>query len=76
MQYYEILVAFQLWWGSDRNPQCLDPVPELYQLPAWTGSIEKWEGPDNMEQVLAPVDRMRWAAPGPDWNVEDFDLGV
>ena len=76
VQYYEILVAFQLWWGSDRNPQCLDPVPELYQLPAWTGSIEKWEGPDNMEQVLAPVDRMRWAAPGPDWNVEDFDLGV
>lgn len=42
VQYREIRAAFRVWWRSGNNPQRRDPVPELWRMPPWRGTIEDW----------------------------------
>lgn len=42
VQYREIRAAFRAWWTSGNNPQRRNPVPELWRMPRWRGTIEDW----------------------------------
>lgn len=42
VQYREIRAAFRAWWMSGNNPQRRSPVPELWRMPRWRGTIEDW----------------------------------
>ena len=42
VQYREIRAEFRAWWRSGDNPQRMDPVPELWRMPPWRGTIEDW----------------------------------
>lgn len=80
VQYREIEIAFQLWWISEKNPQFWDPLPELFQVKAWSGTVWDWEAPESMEYLQEPRRRGRQAARNEDgslqqpefhWNLED-----
>lgn len=81
VQYQEIQSAFRMWWNSETNPQYLEPLPELYRMEAWSGGLEDWKAPENMEHLYEPMRRRRWAARNADgslrqpefhWNFEDY----
>lgn len=59
VQYRELRAAFQLWWSSRKNPQRLDPLPELWRMKPWSGIVEGWKAPDNGEHLLEPMKRGR-----------------
>lgn len=61
VQYRELRAAFGLWWSSTKNPQRLDPLPELWRMKPWSGIVEGWKAPDNGEHLLEPMKRGRWA---------------
>lgn len=42
VQYREIRTEFRAWWRSGDNPQRMNPVPELWRMPPWRGTIEDW----------------------------------
>ena len=81
VQYQEIQSAFRMWWNSETNPQYLEPLPELYRMEAWSGGLEDWKAPENMEHLYEPMRRGRWAARNADgslrqpefhWDFEDY----
>ncbi len=61
VQYQEIRSAFQDWWTSEDNPERLEPMPELWGLEPWDGTVIDWTGPDNMEHLDEATRRGRWA---------------
>ena len=80
VQYREIETAFRIWWTSEKNPQNWEPLPELFRMKAWSGEVENWKAPENMEHLSKPMRRGRWAARNEDgslqqpdfhWNYED-----
>lgn len=42
VQYREIRAEFRAWWRSGDNPQRMNPMPELWRMPRWRGTIENW----------------------------------
>lgn len=61
VQYQEIRSAFQDWWTSEENAERLEPMPELWGLEPWDGTVIDWKGPDNMEHLDEATRRGRWA---------------
>ena len=45
VQYREIRAAFRVWWGSMNNPHGHGPMPDLWRMQPWNGSIEDWQAP-------------------------------
>ena len=82
VQYREIQAAFKIWWRSEKNPQRSDPLPELYQVEAWSGSVENWKAPENIDHLWEPIRRGKWAPRNKDgslqqpeflWNAEKYN---
>ena len=69
VQYQEIRSAFQDWWTSEDNPERLEPMPELWGLEPWDGTVIDWKGPDNMEHLDEATRRGRWAPRNPDGSL-------
>ena len=81
VQYRVLRAVFKAWWKSEKNPQRSEPLPELYRMKAWSGEVEDWKAPENVEHLFDPMRRGRWAARNEDgslkkpqfrWNVEDY----
>lgn len=75
-QYRTIHGAFQQFWSSEKNPERSHPLPELYQVEAWSGEVTNWRAPENIEHLWEPMRRGRWAARNEDGSlVEPQFLG-
>ena len=59
VQYWELRTAFRIWWSSGKNPQRLEPLPELWRMKPWSGVVEGWKAPDNGEHLWEPMRRGR-----------------
>ena len=62
VQYREIRAAFKIWWRSEKNPLRSEPLPKVWRMKAWSGTVENWRVPTNMEHLEEPLRRGRWAA--------------
>lgn len=62
VQYREIRAAFKIWWRSEKNPLRSEPLPKVWRMKAWSGTVENWRVPTNMEHLHEPMRRGRWAA--------------
>ena len=61
-QYREIRAVFRAWWKSEDNPRRLDPVPELWRMRRWSGTLEDWQAPEGREHLRDAVKRGKQAA--------------
>ena len=60
-QYREIEFAFEDWWRSGENPDWEDPIPELYRMKAWIGTVTDWKAPEGFEHLWEPIRRGKFA---------------
>ena len=76
-QYRALRAAFE-----KKNPQRGEPLPELYRMEAWSGGVEEWRAPENVEHLFEAMGRGKWAARNEDgslreplfrWDYEEFD---
>ena len=81
VQYRDIRAAFRIWWRVEKNPLRSEPLPKVWRMKAWSGSVEDWKAPTNMEHLEEPMRRGRWAArnrngslqkPEFHWNAEKY----
>ena len=61
-QYREIRAVFRAWWKSEDNPRRLDPVPELWRMRRWSGTLEDWQAPEGREHLRDAVKRGKQVA--------------